>query len=177
MISPSEREFVLSQLDRTRERILGNLQGLSPDQLLFRPEPGCWSIAEHVEHLVIAEKLRVAAIDKLLQEPPDLSQQSSVSDEELVRQVGTVVERVQAPPHVLPTLRWPPEELWREFETTRRQTRDFTVAINGDLRHHFIGHFLFGNLDCYQWLLLIGAHCNRHSTHIEGVKTAPGFPL
>jgi len=175
-MTPAEREFALTQLDQSRERLLSILHELSRDQLLYRPEPGRWSIAENVEHLIVVEKRLVGAVARLLQEPPDLSRQCEIEDGELIRKVGTVVSPVQAPAHTLPTLRWPAEELSREFETARQHTRDFTSAANVDLRHHFMPHFVFGHLDCYQWLLLIGAHCNRHSAQCEAVKAGPGFP-
>jgi uncharacterized damage-inducible protein DinB len=175
-MTSEEREFAIKQLDQTRERLLSVLHGLSRDQLLYRPEPGRWSIAENVEHLVVVEKRLVSAIDKLLQEPPDLSKRCSMDDSEVLRQIGTVVNRVQAPERSLPTSRWPAEELSHEFETTRQRTREFTSAVQGDLRHHFIAHYLFGDFDCYQWLLLIGAHSNRHSAQSEAVKASPGFP-
>jgi uncharacterized damage-inducible protein DinB len=172
----AEREFAVKQLDQTRERLLRLLQGLSRDQLLYRPQLGRWSVAENVEHLVVVEKRLVGAIERLSQEPPDFSKRRAMDDGEVIKQVGTVVERVQSPAHSLPTLRWPAEELLREFQTTRQRTRDFTSATNSDLRRHFIPHFLFGDLDCYQWLLLIGAHCNRHGAQSEAAKASPGFP-
>ena len=176
MITPDERQFAIQQLDQTRELLQRVLRGLSRDQLLYRPGQGCWSIAENVEHLVVVEKRLVSALERLLQEPPDLSKRCAMDDGEVIRQVGTVVKRVQSPAHSLPTLRWPAEELLQEFERARQHTREFTSAVQGDLRHHFISHFLFGNLDCYQWLLLIGAHSNRHSAQSEAVKVSPNFP-
>lgn len=176
MITQSERTFAVKQLDQSRQRLLRILKGLSPDQLLYRPEPERWSIAENVEHVVMVEKRLVGAIDKLLQEPADFSKQSAVSDAELVWQVSTVVEPLKAPDRAQPSLRWPAETLLQEFETARQQTRDFTSATMGDLRHHFIPHPFFGDLDCYQWLLVIGAHCNRHSTQSEAVRAYRSFP-
>jgi hypothetical protein len=38
-MTPTEREFAISQLDQTRERLLQTLQGLSPDQLLSALSP------------------------------------------------------------------------------------------------------------------------------------------
>jgi hypothetical protein len=176
MITQSERTFALKQLDQSAGRLHRILEGLSPDQLLYRPQPGRWSIAENVEHLVVVENRVVGAIDKLLQEPADLSKQPAAFDAELIWQVGTVVEPLQAPDRALPALRWPAETLLQEFKAARRHTRDFTSATAGDLRHHFIPHPFFGELDCYQWLLVIGAHCNRHSAQSEAVKACRSFP-
>jgi uncharacterized damage-inducible protein DinB len=175
-MTPAEREFAINQLDQTRERLLQTLQGLSPDQLLYRPEPSCWSVAENVEHLIVVEKRLVGAIEKLVQQPPDFLKRPSMSDEEVIKRVGTVVDPVQAPEPTLPTLRWPADELSREFEAARQRTRDLAGATMGDLRHHFITHFLFGDLDSYQWILLIGAHCNRHTVQSQRVKACPSFP-
>jgi uncharacterized damage-inducible protein DinB len=177
MISPAEREFVLQLLDQSGARLLDLIQELSPEQLSYRPGPGHWSVADNVEHLLVSEKRLLPAIEKLLQEPPDLEKQSALSDAEVLRRVGTVVERVQAPPHALPTSRWPAQEISREFEVVRANTRGFAAATKGDLRHHYIRHFLFGELDCYQWLLLLGAHSNRHRAQAEAVKTSAGFPV
>lgn len=176
MITAAEREFALRLLDETRGRVLRVLQGLSPDQLLYRPQPGCWSVAENVEHLVLTERQLLRAIKKLLQAPPELRQCSSLTDDEVLRKVGSVVTPVQAPAFVLPTLRWPGESVAREFEITRQSTHDFATATTADLRRHFMNHFLFGDLDGYQWLLLIGAHSQRHAAQAEGVKASSGFP-
>lgn len=176
MISQAERTFAIKQLDQSRKRLLRVVEGLTPEQLLYRPDAGKWSIAENVEHLILVERRLVGAIEKLLPEPPDLSKQCSMLDAEVVWQVGNVVNPVQAPERALPSLRWPAQDLLQEFETARQQTRDFIGAIQGDLRHHFINHFLFGDLDCYQWFLLIGAHCNRHCAQSETVKFSRAFP-
>ena len=176
MMTDAERAFALKQLDQSRGRLAQLLQGLSPEQLLYRPEPGRWSIAENVEHTVVVESRLVGAMEKLLAGPPDVSKQSSKTDAEVVWLVGNVVSPLQAPERVLPSLRWPPQSIAREFEIARQHTRDFASATAGDLRAHFINHFVFGDLDCYQWLLLIGAHCNRHCAQSEVVKLSRGFP-
>jgi hypothetical protein len=176
MISAAEREFVLQLLDQSGARLLDLIQGLSPEQLSYRQGPGYWSVADNVEHLLVSEKRLLPAMEKVLQEPPALEKQSALSDAEVLRRVGTVVERVQAPPHALPTSRWPAQELSREFKTARANTRGFAAATKGDLRHLYIRHFLFGELDCYQWLLLLGAHCNRHRAQAEAVKASADFP-
>lgn len=176
MISQAERDFAIKQLDQSRGRLLRLAEGLSPDQLLYRPDPGRWSIAENVEHVVVVERRLLGAIDKLLQEPPDLSKQSALSDAEVIWRVSNVVSPVKAPERALPTMRWPAETVLQEFETLRQQTQDFVSAVAGDLRHHFINHFVFGDLDCYQWFLMMGAHCNRHCAQSEAVKLSRGFP-
>jgi hypothetical protein len=63
-----------------------------------------------------------------------------------------------------------------EFNATRKHTREFVAASNDDLRSRSFRHFQFGLLDCYQWLVCIGSHCDRHRVQIEKVKASAGFP-
>jgi hypothetical protein len=176
MISPAEREFAIEQMDQTRDALLRLLGGLSPEQLLCRTDPARWSIAENVEHLMLVEKRLVKAIDKILQGPLDPSRCCAMSDADVVRTITRVEQALESPPHFQPELRWPPETLALEFRNIRQGSRDFASTVNGDLRRHFILHPFYGDFDCYQWLLVIGAHCHRHTTQSEAVKTSPNFP-
>lgn len=176
MITPAEREFALKLLDDTRDGMLQMLDGLSPEQLLYRPEPGRWSVAENLEHVIVVEKRLVPAIEKLLLDPPDLTTQAVMDDQEVLRRIGTVANPVQAPERSLPASRWPAEELSKEFEATRQSSRNFVLSTNGDLRHHFLRHPLFGDFDAYQWMLLLGAHANRHTNQIKNVIACASFP-
>ena len=63
-----------------------------------------------------------------------------------------------------------------EFESARARTRAFAATTTADLRRYFLRHFLFGELDGYQWLLLIGAHSKRHCAQAERVKASQEFP-
>jgi uncharacterized damage-inducible protein DinB len=177
MIAPGEREFVLNLLDETQCGVLKLFEGLSQEQLLYRPESGCWSVAENVEHLVITERRLITAIEKLLQGAPDLTSQCSMSDDELLRRVGTVTQRAQAPPFAVPTLQRPTDSLPQEFAAARTRTRDFASTTTADLRRYFIQHFALGHLDGYQWLLFICAHRQRHTAQAEAVKASHGFPV
>ena len=81
------------------------------------------------------------------------------------------------PPQVDPTNRWPEfEELMRQFENTRERSVNFAAATEADLRSHFSPHPFLGDLDCYQWLLFMGLHCERHVRQMEEVKADMGFP-
>ena len=37
-------------------------------------------------------------------------------------------------------------------------------------------HPEMGVMDGYQWLLLIAAHCERHTAQILEIKAMPGYP-
>jgi len=176
MISPAEREFAVMQLDQTRDALLRLLHGLSRDQLLYRCDPARWSIGENVEHLMLVEKRLVGGITKTLETLPDPSRRCAMSDSGVLHVVANVEQALESPPNFQPELRWPAESLPREFEVVRQHSRHFVCTVDGDLRRHFIPHPFYGDFDCYQWLLVIGAHCHRHTAQSEAVKAHHSFP-
>jgi uncharacterized damage-inducible protein DinB len=178
-MTSDERECLLKNLAESRERLLGMAQGLSREQLHYRPAPGRWTVAECLEHITAVEGRLLGAIQKTLAAGPDSSKRSAMDgkDDALVADVAGRVTRFQAPDVLAPTGRWPDERLLQEFEGARRQTRDFAAGTEADLRAYFFKHPVLGELDLYQWLLLIAAHCDRHRAQSEEVMASPGFPL
>jgi DinB superfamily len=178
-MTPAERGRVLNYLAESRDNLLRLTRGLSQEQLEFKPAPDRWSIAECLEHLIMVENNRVAGgITAALQQPVDPSKRSAFEgrDEELVQMVTNRGQRGQAPEMLRPTGRQPDSRLVFEFEAARKRTSDLVATTNADLRKHFSLHPRFGDLDCYQWLLLVAGHCDRHCQQIEEVAASPGFP-
>jgi len=177
-MTSAERESLMKHLAESRERLLRMAQGLSNEQLHYCPAPGRWTVAECLEHIAIVEGRVLGFVQKLLETPPDPSKRSAMEggDDAMFAGVAGRVTRFQAPEYVAPTGRWPDEQLLKEFEGARQQTRDFAASTNADLRQHFYKHPVFGELDMYQWLLLIAAHCDRHRAQSEEVMASPGFP-
>jgi uncharacterized damage-inducible protein DinB len=177
-MTPAERESALQNLAESRERLLRMTRGLSSEQLHYRPAPGRWTVAECVEHIAIVEGRVLGRMQKTLEEGPDPSKRSALQGREDTMFAVAVarVARFQAPEGLVPTGRWPDEQLLQEFEAARQQTRDFAASTQADLRRHFFKHPALGELDLYQWLLLIAAHCERHRAQSEEVMASPGFP-
>jgi uncharacterized damage-inducible protein DinB len=177
-MTPADRERAVSYLSQTRDNLLRATSGLSPAQLQFKPAPDRWSVAECLEHIVTVENRVFDGISSALQQPADSSKRSAFDgrDDELVQGVTDRNNRRQAPEAVLPASRWPHDQLLREFQSTRKRTIDFAAGTDSNPRHHFFPHRAFGDLDCYQWMLLVAAHGDRHRAQIEEVIAAPNFP-
>ena len=173
-----ERELALSQLAESRERLLRMAQSLSREQLHYCPAPGRWTVAECLEHITTVEKHVLGQIQTTLETGPDSSKRSAMEgeDDALIARVAGRVNRFQAPEILAPTGRWLDQQLFKEFEGVRQQTRDFAAGTAADLRSHFFRHPAIGELDLFQWLLLIAAHCDRHRAQGEEVMASPGFP-
>jgi uncharacterized damage-inducible protein DinB len=178
MMTTAERETVLKHLADSRERFRQTIEGLSKEQLHYRPAPGRWTVAECIEHLTFVEGRALGLIQESVAKGPDNSKRSAMEgrDAELIDDIAGRVTRFQAPEYIQPNGRWPDEQLLKEFEAARQRTHEFAATTTADLRRHFRAHPVFGELDCYQWLRLIAAHCERHCAQAEEVKTSPGYP-
>jgi hypothetical protein len=178
-IEPHERQLVLDQLASSEARLLGLVEGLTPGQWSFRETPDRWSITENIEHVIALEKFILRAIEKAIEGPaePDKKAQAA-GKESLVLGVATSRGvKIKAREAARPTGRWPdPAELIPELRKTRARTVAFATETQAGLRDHFFPHVAFGDLDCYQWLVVLGQHGFRHALQIEQIKDDPKYP-
>ena len=172
-----ERNQILQHLSESRELLRQTVDGLSAEQRSFRPAADRWSVADCIEHLTIVENFTVKRIQQLLEQPPAGQPDTNGKDELILDKVPVRSTRVKGPEGVMPTGRWPDfEELLRQFEATRQRTIGFAEATLADLRAYAFQHPFLGPLDCYQWLLFLATHCERHVGQMEEVKSDPAFP-
>jgi uncharacterized damage-inducible protein DinB len=174
-MTPAERERAAAYLAETRENLLRTATSLSPTQLQYKPAPDRWSVAECLEHVTVTEGFILGNINKTLQQAAAPSA-SSFGDDGVVQMVADRSTRIKGPEILMPTGRWPHEQLLGEFEAARKRTADFAATTDTQLRQHAFPHPMLGSLDCYQWLLLIGAHGERHRLQAEEVMADASFP-
>ncbi len=178
-ISDAERARAVQYLHASEKKLLDAVGGLSDAQWNFKPSPERWSAAECAEHITVTEQAIFGAVQKILKAPaePEKKELARGKDELVVKAVPDRSRKVTAPEAVRPTSRWPGRDaLLRQFEETRARTIAFTRSTQDDLRAHFYPHFVLKELDAYQWLLFLAAHCERHTAQILEVKAEAGFP-
>jgi DinB superfamily len=166
------------RFSETRELVHHTAHGLTPQQFQCRPNASRWSVAENLEHITIAEQTILAGLVRTLEMPAEPEKKSAVTDEQLLANIGRVVQPLTAPERLLPTSRWPVAELLNEFDAARRRTIEFATAAadTKELRHYFMKHPFFGELDCYQWFILTAGHSARHCNQCAAIKESAGFP-
>ncbi len=113
-MTPSERERIAAYLTETRENLLRTARNLSPTQLQYKPAPDRWSVAECLEHIVVVETLILDNINNTLQQAAG-SSASSFGDDGLRQIVVDRSTRVKGPERLMPTGRWPHEQLARRI--------------------------------------------------------------
>ncbi len=179
IINATERATLLDRLEGSRDRFLEAVRGLSPKQTAFRAEAGRWSILDCAEHLAIFEDaFRTMVQEQLLRSPaaPEKAAGVRQMDGMLTPALQNRSQRTTTAPPLEPNGRFGDlERTVARFQESRKQTLDYVRRTDDPLRVH-VAPAPFGDLDGYQWLLVIAAHTERHSAQIDEVKQSPGYP-
>jgi len=169
-----ERSAVLERLKQNREKVLEAVSGLSHDELVFRPAEDQWSVADCLEHINLVETRIYMGIQHALSQPPEPEKRAEVADKlsKLERAVPDRNFKVAGPAAVMPRREWAAfSELVEQFHGVRGRTLQFAEETVSPLHDHFFPHFIFKDLDCYQWLMMMCLHAERHIGQMGEVKS------
>ncbi len=178
-VSTVSRQLILDQLTASEVRLLAELGDLTPNQFHFRESPDRWSIAENLEHLILFEAFIRDAVRRTLAAPatPEKSQKAMEREALVLDLANSRATPFSARDAVRPYGAHPdPTAMIADFRATRALTVGFATETQADLRLHFFPHIAFGDLDCYQWLIVVGQHTLRHCRQIEQIKTDRQYP-
>lgn len=181
-LSQSERDYAMSYLHATRKMFLDSIAGLSDAQWNFKAAPDRWSIAECAEHIAVSEQFLRGLANQSLKSPATPEKklpaaEMRAKDEKIVAAVPDRSQKFQAPEPIRPTHRFKsPEETVAQFRKLRDDNIDYIDKTQDDLRAHFFTHPVLGQMDTYEWYLLLAGHSERHTKQIQEVKADPGYP-
>lgn len=173
---------LIAEATAARTRLLDCIRGLTTAQGAFKPAPAEWSIAENVEHLVLAEQGSInrvwAAADGLRHAQRVWSGEPihrGKSIEQIVAE--TWAPRQQAPDIATPRRRGPLAYWFVAIQCNQPLLEALPAALTAlDLAEVITPHPISGPWDACQWLAFVRFHLDRHRQQIEGVMRAPGFP-
>jgi hypothetical protein len=172
-----ERHRLTTYIGETHNRVLEAVRDFSDEQLDFKPGPDRWSISENVEHLTIIHNLVLKHVQMVIGSPSHVKESAwQGRDEELLDHIRSRGNPLKVPEIGNPTNQWPHAELFHQFEDIRDRIMEFGSRTEAPLRSFCFPHPVYGEKDCYQWLLGTGAHCERHLAQIQEVIASPGFP-
>lgn len=177
-VTPEERSFLIAHFEDTRRALLGELEAVTEAQWRFKPAPERWSIAEVMEHLVLAEDFLAGFYRQALDQPPGqrLPSSNPATDKLIATAFVDRTRKFQAPAPATPSGQWrDPAAARAEFLERRARNLETARSTTAPLRlHAFEGPT--GKMDAYQGLLMIAAHSARHIAQIREIKAAEGFP-
>jgi len=178
-LTKQERKFAISQLKDTRTDLLKSIRGLSETQLNFKQSPDRWSVKECFYHLTLAETGLWAMLETSMEKPatPEKRSEVKISDEDLLKGITNRSAKVKAPEPFQPEKAdWKSmDEAVSAFKSSRSQHFKYAKTTTEDLRNHFI-QLSFGWVDCYQFIIFISGHSNRHTQQINEIIADPDFP-
>jgi len=176
-LSAADRDRGVKYLQETREAIVDATKGLSEAQWKFKAASDRWSVAETLEHIALSEDFIFGQVkDKIMQAPAGAPDRDIAKTDAAVRaMIPDRSHKAQAPPPLVPTGRWSPQETLERFLKSRAATLEY-LKTNTELRAHVADSPLGMPLDGYEWLLFIGAHSQRHTKQILEVQADPGYP-
>ncbi len=171
--------------DRDRERLIAHLQmtgswlqdevaHLSQAQLDYRSAPDKWTIAEVVQHLVIAEPSYWKLLQNGVHQPHAAGFRSRGTDADVLWYGIDRTHRQQTSSDENPrgqTIQV--SEALAKFAQFRETMLQYAKTTTDDLRAHDVREW---NVDAYQWFLEISTHSQRHILQIREIKADPGFP-
>ena len=174
------RERVVLLLGESGGRFVGAFRGVNSEQFRFKMGADRWSIAETVEHVIVAETGSGKLIrGRLVREAtaPELLAETVGGEERVDGRLMTRDRVFPAPEFVMPTGRWStPDEMIAVFEESRQATIDFIRTTEHDLTSFAAPHPALGPLNGLQWGYFLVRHCLRHIDQIDELKGAPGYP-
>jgi hypothetical protein len=172
-LQAGDRQRLLAHFEMTEAWLVSELEGLSDQQLKFHRTAETWSIMDVVEHLAIAEPEYWQRVQDSMKQPPS-SEKLETTDAAILWYGIDRTNRSRTGEARVPKGKWSTVgESLSEFRKLRATMRDYARTTNEDLRSRKL---IEGNMDVYQWFLMISTHSQRHILQIRDVKAEAGYP-
>ena len=172
-MSTGDRQRLVAHLDMTEAWVVSELEGLSEAQLAWRPSPDAWSVKDVVEHLGIAEPQYWEQLQKSMQAPAT-GYKPETTDAAILWYGIDRGNRQRTGEARVPDGRFKDAAAaLASFRKLRATMVEQAKTSQDDYRGRKLTE---GNMDVYQWFLMISSHSQRHILQIREVKAAAGFP-
>jgi hypothetical protein len=171
-MSDGDRQRLVAHLEMTESWLVSELAGLSDAQLRYRPAPDAWSIADVVEHLAIAEPQYWKQLQDSLKQPAN-GYKSAATDAAILWYGIDRTNRQRTGEARVPQQKFAVAESLASFRKLRAEMLEVAKNSQDDMR---VRKLLEGNMDVYQWFLMISTHSQRHILQIREVKAHAGYP-
>lgn len=178
-LASADRARIVRDLEQSNEHFQAAVRGLTPAQWNFKPGPTRWSIGQVSEHLTLVEQGIGGMVKGGLKPIPAFSADSAAKLEAAVRGLyGDRTHKMTSPEGFVPTGHWATQaELMSAYDEARRSNLEYVRTTRDPLRARGVDHAAFGGpIDGSHWLVVIGAHMERHIQQIEEVKRSEGYP-
>ncbi|WP_375587680.1 DinB family protein [Flagellimonas aurea] len=177
-LDPKDKEWIMKHLTETREHMKQVLDGLSDEQLDYKPDPTSWSIAENVEHLALTEKMFIESVHKSVADGtnPSLKDSLVFKDGQIMPMVADRSQKVKTSEPFEPSGQYgSTEETLAALLAIRQELMEYVETTEDDLRNRY-AKLPFGTVDAAQLIVFIAGHMERHVLQMEEVMEDEDFP-
>jgi hypothetical protein len=175
-MTDQDREHLLVHFEMTGQMLAEEVRGLSPAQLEYKSSPDRWSIRECVSHLAVAEPDYWRDLQKAVKASPDMKDKKSVATDADIMWYGIdrVVHTKTGGGHEKVDTYKNMDEALGKFQALHATMIAYIKTTDDDLRAHSFGEKEV--IDCWQWMLEISTHAERHIQQIREIKADTNFP-
>lgn len=178
-LTPDERKYAIDYYTKTRDRLVNDLKGLSEAQLEWRADSSRWSIYQCVEHIALAESFILGFEQSGMKgaATPEKRSEIKYTPDQIIKILTDRSHKAQAPEPIKPDKQFADTKAaLQAFLARRDSTIDYLRTTQDDLKDHLIQTPFLGTLDCYDMLIFIAGHSERHTLQVEEVMANPNFP-
>jgi hypothetical protein len=182
-VAPTDLDHARLYLQQTQTGVAGATQGLSLAQWKFKPAADRWSIAEIVEHMVLAQEFMLGPVqEQLAKAAPAADRDTKAVDAAIINLLPDRTTKFHTPDFLEPTGRWTPAVA---MDRLRKNFTQLSASLDSpELRQHAvealplkaISKGEYDKMDGYQWILAAAAHTERHTKQILEVRADVNFP-
>jgi hypothetical protein len=172
-LTAGDRQRLVAHLEMTEAWLVSEVEGLSEPQLAWRPSPDAWSVKDVVEHLAIAEPQYWEQLQKSMQATAT-GYKPETTDAAILWYGIDRTNRQRTGEARVPDGRFKDAKASLEsFRKLRAAMLERAKTSQEDYRGRKL---IDGNMDVYQWFLMISTHAQRHILQIREIKEAAGYP-
>src|SRR5271170_111261 len=173
-MTAEERTKVMNWLDESRKEFLASIDGVTEAQWKWKPAPERWSVGETAEHIVLAEAMLFANVQKAIASPPNPAwEEKTKGKTEFIEKVmAPRLGKATAPEPIVPSGKMTQAQVKETFLRQREEIEKFAKETQIALKEYTVEHPfpIFNTLSAYQWLIYAPLHTERHDKQIAEVK-------
>lgn len=165
---------IYAGFEKTRAILLAKIESLNPEQENARENNQGWSIKEIVEHIGIVENGSLKIAGKLLVEAETTGAKSdgtiSLPADFAEKLQSVATQKLEAPERIHPQGQQSLADSLAKLAQSTDVLKDMRPRIEAvDASQTAFPHPFFGNLNLYQWIIMLGLHERRHLEQIKRI--------
>lgn len=165
---------IYAGLEKTREKLIAAVETLSPEKQDWRENGQGWSIKEIVEHVSLVEEGSLRIVQKLFGKAEANAVRSDVFPplpiDFFQKLEGARDRKLEAPERIHPRGEQSLADSLEKLRKDRTVLTDLEAKLEKlDASAPTFPHPALGDLNAYQWIIMIGLHERRHLMQIERI--------